>query len=129
MEIKLSNEESEMYFYNALCNGLDYIGGYGLELEVNLGYIEAKRTLEAKNETEFRCHEDILMEVLRSGGKLTLIDHENDGEETSITIEDVHNKVQNTDIDHLMDMINERDDACTADVILQTVFFGDVIFG
>jgi hypothetical protein len=129
MEVKLSNEESEMYFYNALCNGLDYISGYGLELEVNLGYIEAKRTLEAKNELEFRCHEDILMEVLRSGGKLTLIDHENDGEETSITIEDVHNKVQNTDIDHLMDMVKEQDDACTADVILQTVFFGDVIFG
>lgn len=129
MEVKLSNDESEMYFYNALCNGLDYIGGYGLELEVNLGYIEAKRTLEAKNELEFRCHEDILMEVLRSGGKLTLIDHENDGEETSITIEDVHNRVQTTPIGHLMDMVNERDDAITADVILQTVFFGEVIFG
>jgi hypothetical protein len=129
MEIKLSNEESEMYFYNALCNGLDYISGYGLELEVNLGYIEAKCSLIAKNELEFRCHEDILMEVLRSGGKLTLIDHENDGEETSITIEDVHNKVQTTPFDHLMDMVKEQDDACTADVILQTVFFGDVIYG
>ena len=31
--------------------------------------------------------------------------------------------------DHLMDAINENDDACTADVILQTVIYEDIIFG
>jgi hypothetical protein len=41
----------------------------------------------------------------------------------------LHNKVQETPIEHLMDAINENDDAYTADVILQTVFYGEVIFG
>lgn len=34
-----------------------------------------------------------------------------------------------TPIDHLMDAINQEDDAITADVILQTVFYEDIIFG
>ena len=46
-----------------------------------------------------------------------------------ITINDVHAKVQTTDSRHLLDMINEQDDAITADVILQTVIYGEVIFG
>jgi hypothetical protein len=129
MKIELTHEESEMYFHNALCNGLDYISGYGLELEVNLGYIEAKKSLETKLPQVMLCYEDILMEVLKSGGKLTLIDREMDDEEFSVTLEDVHNRVQKTDVSYLMDMINEEDDACTADVILQTVFFGNVIYG
>jgi hypothetical protein len=29
----------------------------------------------------------------------------------------------------LMDAVNENDDADTADAILQTVFYGEVIFG
>lgn len=129
MKIELTHEESEMYFHNALCNGLDYISGYGLELEVNLGYIEAKKSLESKLPQVSLCYEDILIEVLKNGGKLTLIDHELDGEEFSITIDDVHKMVQKSPVSHLMDMVNEQDDAVTADVILQTVFFGDVIYG
>ena len=42
---------------------------------------------------------------------------------------DVHERVQNTDTRHLLDAINEKDDADTADVILQSVFYGEVIFG
>ena len=61
---------------------------------------------------------------------LKIIDHECDGEYNAlITLENVHSRVQNTPTDHLMDAINENDDACTADVILQTVIYEDIIFG
>ena len=70
------------------------------------------------------------MEVLRQGGSLVMNDVENDGDYTrSITLNEIHERVQKTMTRHLMDAINETDDAETADVILQTVFFEDIIFG
>jgi len=67
---------------------------------------------------------------LKDGKELTMVDHECEGEYTrSISIKDVHERVSKTPIRHLMNMINEEDDAETADVVLQTVFFEDVIFG
>lgn len=125
MEIKLTPKESEDYFYNALCNGLGYMSGYGLSVDYNKeDYKKAKESLTEP------CYEDVFMEMLRKGGKLTLIDEECDGEYTrSITLKEIHERVQKTDPDHLLDMVNENDDAITADVILQTVFFEEIIFG
>ena len=128
MEIKLSKEESEEYFYNALCNGLGYISGYGLELDNGSEYINAQKRLNDKG-VKGICYEDVLMEVLRGGDQLTLVDYDGDEERFSITLDDVHNKVQKVPVSHLLDMVEERDDAVTADVILQTVFLGEVIFG
>jgi hypothetical protein len=128
MEIKLSKEESEEYFYNALCNGLGYISGYGLELDNDSEYINAQKRLNDKG-VKGICYEDVLMEVLRGGDQLTLVDYDGDEERFSITLDDVHNKVQKVPVSHLLDMVKERDDAVTADVILQTVFLGEVIFG
>lgn len=125
MEITLSTQESEEYFYNALCNGLGYMGGYGLYVNYNINEYKA-----AKEKLTSPCYEDVFMQMLRDGGTLTLVDEECDGEYTrSITINDIHERVQNTEIRHLMDMIKENDDAITADVIIQTVFFNEVIFG
>lgn len=136
MEIKLTKEEAEKYFYNALCNGLGYIqNGYGLELKYYQNdYIEARRSVQKKMdggkiEKEEICYEDVLMEILRIGKKLKLVDRES-GEKTRVVfLKDVHERVAQTPIDHLNDMIQENDDAITADVILQTVFYEDVIFG
>ena len=64
------------------------------------------------------------------GGSLTFVDIECEGEYTrTISLADVHKRVAKTPIDHLMDMIKETDDAVTADVLIQTVFFEDIIFG
>jgi len=126
MEIKLTPKESEDYFYNALCNGLGYISGYGLAVDYDTKeYQAAKKSLGGSP-----CYEDVFMEMLRKGGKLTLVDEECDGEYTrSITLKEIHERVQKTDSDHLLAMVNENDDATTADVILQTVFFEEIIFG
>jgi hypothetical protein len=127
MKINLTPEESETYFHNSLCNG-HHIAYYGLQLDYDeKEYDQARERLKAKGESP--CLEDVWMEILRGGGTLTLIDEENGEEPSPIKLADVHERVQNTPTYHMMNAINEHDDGDTADVILQTVFYGDVIFG
>lgn len=124
MKITLTPEESEHYFYNALCNGLDYIGDYGLVLNFS-----REEYLKATKQLETPCREDVLMQMLRNGNTLTLLDVEDvDTEPSNITIQDIHERVQNTPLCHLNDMFQEQDDANTADAILQTVFFSKIIY-
>jgi hypothetical protein len=129
MKITLTPQESEEYFYNALCNGLDYIQGYGIVLKTQQSQYEAaKQSLKAKGVSP--CYEDVLMEILRQNGKLKLKDIEGEGSmDAEITLADVHERVQSTPLAHLVAMINETDDADTADVILQHTFYQDIIFG
>jgi len=126
MKIILTQEESENIFFNALCNGRGLHSFLFIEVneeEYQLG----KKHFQDKNQL---CSlEDVWMQILRNGGTLTLVDTEDGESPCTITLKDVHDKVQNTDIKHLMDAINENDDAITADVVLQTVFYGEVIFG
>jgi hypothetical protein len=132
MKIILTPQESEEYFYNALCNGLGYVQGYGLDLRYDeQAYKDAKLKLQSLKPNETICYEDVLMQILRDGGKLNLFDEEEqlDNEDNYITLEDVHERVANTQTNHLFDMIEGRDDADTADVILQTTFLGEIIFG
>lgn len=124
MEIILTHKESEEYFHNALCNSLEYIQDYGLEL-----FYKKNEYHSAKLKLENPCYEDVLMQILKDGNKLTLIDLEDGYYTKSISIDDVHNRVQKTPIRFLMDMINQNDDAETGDVVIQSVFFEDIIFG
>lgn len=129
MKIQLEHSESEKYFYNALCNGLSEMIHYGLKTDFDkIAYKNAKESL--KNKKADTCFEDVLMELLRMGGTLTMIDEECDGDMTkSITIKEVHERVAKIPFIHLVNMVEGNDDAETADVILQTVFFEEVIFG
>lgn len=130
MTIVLTHTESETYFHTALCNGLGEMRYYGLSLEVdgNNAYKKAKAKLE--KEYNSTCYEDVLLQILKDGGTLTMVDEENDGDYTrTITIKEVHDRVAKSPLSHLMDMINEQDDATTGDVILQSVFYDEVIFG
>jgi len=130
MEIKLTNTESENIFHTALCNALDYLHGYGIELDfIKKDYELASSKLKAETGTTV-CYEDVLMQILRDGKELTFIDNECDGEYTrSISLKDVHERVCKTPLDYLSDMILENDDATTGDVVLQTVLYEEIIFG
>ena len=91
-------------------------------------YNKSKKSLEKANQS--LCYEDIWMKMLQDGYSLTIVDSEGEGHYTkSIVLADVHARVELTPTRHLMDAINEEDDGDTADVILQTVFFKDIIFG
>jgi len=102
---------------------------YGLSLDYDENhYSSARKKLQEKKLST--CFEDVLMQILRDGGNITLVDEEGEGAYTkSIIMKDVHERVSKTPIKHLTDAITENDDAVTADVIIQTVFFEDIIFG
>ena len=72
----------------------------------------------------------MLLQILKNGGFISLIDIEGDGENSStITLADVHSKVQQAHTEALLEMINETDDADTSDIIIQQVFYNEIIFG
>jgi hypothetical protein len=125
MNITLTPQESESYFCNALCNGLDYMRGYGLGLTYNKDEYQASRV-----KMESPCFEDVLMQMLRDGYSLQIVDVEGEGAyDTSITMKEVYERVCQAPTHHVLDMVEENDDAETADAILQTVFFKEIIFG
>lgn len=126
--INLTDEQCEEIFYNALCNGLGYISGYGLKLCYNKEQYEAAKQSIAK-EGVTTCYEDVLMQILRQGGFLRMRDIEGSEEPKTIKMQDVHSGVRKSDPYYVMEFINEEDDADSADAIIQTVFFGEVIFG
>jgi len=131
MTTQLTPQESEDFFCRALCNavGTGYMDGYGLRMACDRSQYKDCREHLLRQEKE-ACYEDILMQILRDGGSLTFEDLECDGEYTrSITLKEVHERVQLSPAEHLANMLTEDDDAETADVILQTVFFEDIIFG
>ena len=131
MKVQLTPQESETHFFDALCNGLQEMQYYGLELQYSdEHYKAAKDSLKEKSGENYTiCYEDVLMEILRMGNSLSLADLEGGEDSSSITLKEVHERVSNTPIRHLMDAINENGDAITADVIIQTVFLNDVIYG
>jgi hypothetical protein len=129
--LTLTPEKSEEMFYNSMCNGMGYMSGYGLAFDYDPEeYKKAKSTLIENGITDGSiCREDIWMQILRNGGTLTFVDEEGDDERHSITMKEVHERVQLTDAQSILDMLNENDDANTADCILQTVFFTEVVYG
>ncbi len=131
MKIILEPQESEDMFHNALCNGLHYISGYGLILEEDeQDYQAAKQSLKSKNPDQVICYEDILLEILRLGKSLTLVDKEGNGADNStISLSHVHERMNNIPLINLAHIIEKQDDSVDADIVLQTVFFNEVIFG
>lgn len=128
MKIELTNQESEQMFHDALCNGLSELGYHDCELEfLQSEYKKAKNQLMRGDSQA--CYEDILMQILRNGSFLRLVDCGECEEPSVIHLKDVHERVSETPFNHLADAIQGNDDACTADAILQTVFFREVIFG
>lgn len=144
MKIVLTEQESEKFFHNALCNGMSELGLCDLELDfTKQDYKKAQQTLKAKikagqiphemyvskNSDPHICFEDVLMEILRNGGKLKMIHHDGGTWTRSITLADVHERVQKTDTRWLLEMENNEDDATTAFEVLQMTFFQESVFG
>lgn len=131
MKIVLTPKESENIFYDALCNavGTGWMSGYGLELTfVKSQYKQSRENLVIERNTQ-PCYEDVLLRILQDGGTLTFIDHESDGERTDITLKEVHERVSEVPARNLINIETENDDAIDADVVIQTVFFGEIVYG
>lgn len=128
--INLSKEKSLELFHTALCNGLSYMYGYGLEIVYDENqYKHSRDYFKEQNKQQACCYEDVLVQMLKDGNSIGILDNEYQSYSKTINLQNVYDRVQKTPISHLFDAIEENGDAITADVILQTVFFEDVVFG
>ena len=123
----LDNTENESIFFNSLCTGLSIIEGYGI-------YIEYDQTEFDNAKNEIRkiegsdCYEDILMQLLRNGGKLKIEDEDGNGEfSTVIKINDIHERVKKIPGEFIQRFKNNDIEASA--LILQIIFFNKIIFG
>lgn len=125
--ITFTPEYCEEVFYNALCNGLGYFQEYGVALEYDQN--EYKATKEESMMIN-PCYEEVLMQMLRTGKKLWITDYENGDDDlnVNITLETVRERVNKIPDWVKIAFIEEQDDATSADIVLQTVAFGEVIF-
>ncbi len=117
MKIILTNEESEKCFLDALCNGLHILTG---DCNLPLHYNKSKYNAAAKKLSD-PTFEDVLLQLLKDGGKIMLSD-------CNITIEDVHNRVSNTPPYHLFKVFECNGHGINAEVLLQYVFFNEEIY-
>ena len=130
MEITLNSNETNEVIIAALCNGLSYLRHYGLHIQIpQEDYDSAKNTFVTQNPNTCVCYEDVLLEHLKAGKELSFWDEE--GEEmVSFNLEQAcTNLKKQVAARHILDILNERDDALTADAILQICLYGDIIFG
>ena len=127
MKVLFEKHESEEMFHDALCNGLSEISIHGLKIDYSDD--DYKKAKDKLSTDEFSAvYYDVLMQILKDGNKLKLVDEEGDNS-WSITLGDVHGRMSNVDFKHLVDMSYGNDDAVTADVIIQTIFINDVMYG
>ena len=130
MKIVINKEELRTVIENALFNGLAWVQGYGLSVTIQREqYDTALAVIEAEGKLDTICYEDVLMQHLISGEALEFYDAE--GEETvGFTLEQAKvNLASEEGAEYVMDMLNENDDAITADSILQIAIYGEIIFG
>lgn len=73
------------------------------------------------------CYEDVLAEILESGGKLTVYDREDD-KDHELTMEKLLNGWKKYVEDYNADDFDEYD-GVSADCIMQYAIFGEVIYG
>lgn len=123
IEIKFSEQRSLELFQDALANGLIYLLGYGIDIDYyKIEYQQAREKLEVP------CYEDVLVQILKDGGTLDFIDFE-EGNITTIYLEDVINNMPKVPLKTLLEVLEDKGDAISADVVLQTIIFGEVIYG
>jgi hypothetical protein len=128
MKIQLTQQEAEAVMYNALCDSGIHM--HGLEFTFDKDVYKASQETWIKANATRPCYEDILMQMLRDGHSIAIIDTEGDGEYDSvITMQDVYERMPLVHYSRLIQMLEEDYDADTTDVVLQTIFFGEVIFG
>ena len=132
MKITLDKRESATFFYNALCNGLQYVYEYGIELDNSKAeYNTAKAKLKSFEriwDNGSECYEDVLMVMLCTCG-LKFKDRECGMDDVTIHIDDLEERMSQVPAKWILQMECENDDAETADVIIQCCLYGEIVFG
>ena len=126
-----TKERLNKIIHDCLCDGLHYFGGYGIDIGYDKEeYKKAKEQLVSKEKTDV-CFEDVIMRILINGGELKFTDVEGDGDnDSSLRLtEETYNKFRKIPNDRLLNVIKEEYDADDADVVVQTLVYGEILFG
>ena len=131
--MKLTIEIPDTHMLNMLCNA-DYRDYTALDGELEKAYKWAKENPEAMAEYDYpECWEPQMFAYLKSNAehKVLIIDEYSDGV-YPLTWDSMCKAMQlmaKEYTNHFDDLIQQNDDATTADVFLHLALFGDVIYG
>lgn len=92
---------------------------------------DGKKYQEAKAKLQNPCLEDVWAQMLLDGEKLTIMDNE-DAKKHTITLDKVVNGFAYLILNHptnYANIMDENDDMWDMDAFLQSVVFGEVIYG
>jgi len=130
MKIILSKDEAGKIIHEALCNGLQWMLGYGLSISManQPAYLQARKTL-VDGGMQNVCREDVYLAILHSGEPLIFYDHEQEESQSFTLVQAIERMTKESCVDAINDMVNHNDDATTADIILQHCLYGEVVFG
>lgn len=133
MQVTATLDEKLKMVYDALTTGMPYFVDYGFRLDYkNADYNKARKELQAqprpKDELPI-CIEDIQIQMVRMGLPLTFTDIEGEGDHTATLttalIESNWSKVPM----HTVASMSKDWDADDADVLMQYLLWGEVVFG
>jgi hypothetical protein len=133
--MKLVATETEMLqlAYDVLTTGLPNFVGYGIELDYSQQeYDKAKQSLITSGSTKPNdiCIEDVQREMLRMGYGLTFTDTEHeDDEPVTLTLELIKKNWDSIPFSRIEAVLKENYDADDADVIAQSMIYGEVVYG
>lgn len=128
MKIQLTSDEQEKFYSSILCNGLQLLNGCGLALQFNDNEYETAKTQLEENQ----CYEDVLLQMLKNGNILKIVDVEGNGEYTK-KIEYITDftiiEGKERFLHFFSEIMNEQDDAWDNFNAMQYILYGDLIFG
>lgn len=126
MHISATIDEKIKTVYDCLCTGMPYFGDYGFEMGWSPSEYANARATVCDNDGAC-CYEDVLKEMLQRGNTITFKSDDDGAYKLNrVTIENNWDKVP---MHRIVEMIDETFDAITADVIMQSILFGEVVYG
>jgi len=131
MKLIATNEEMINIAYHALTTGLPFFVDYGFELSYDDDeYEDAKAELNA-DDMPIKgsiCIEDVQAQMLRKGKGLTFTDMESEDKHI-LTLELIKKNWDTIPVSRIMNVMNENYDGEDADIIMQYMLFGSVVYG
>ncbi len=119
--MQLSNEEKREILLSALCNSGHF--AYGDM------YVESDQDEFGREHCKTNIIEEIWMAVLENGRQLTIVDNIEAGEEHSFDLVKAYSQMDKLPKGIVADYLAGNDDADSADYVIETILFGEKIYG
>ncbi|WP_300571210.1 hypothetical protein [Flavobacterium sp.] len=133
MNLQLTSEEIDAVILSILCNGaLSFASQSGLDYDYDRQHYKA---IKEANPI-LNCYEDVLLGMLKDGGKIQIIDQEG-GEDSEynkdltlkLATEQLSNVTDPEFAEYVITSVREEGDAETDYSILQFILYDEIVFG